>query len=383
MNPLDYTKDFSLDPQHTWLNVASEGPMPIKAKEALQEAMAWKSAPHLLTIPKFQQVPVELKKTIASLVHVDKDDVILGNSATYGLHLLANGLEFKPGDEIILLQNDFPTDILPWLSLEAKGVRVHQLKAQNHVLTPEEIKKALSTRTKLICLPFVHSFSGFRQDIAAIGKLCRAHGIIFVVNVSQAAGAFELDLRQWEVDAVVCAGYKWLLGPYGTGFCWIKKEIRQQLHYAQNYWISLMDEGSLNTEGPLHLKEDHSARRYDVFGTANFFNFVPWKASIEYLLSIGLDKVQRHNQQLADTMIDGIDPRSVVLISPFPKKERTNIIVFSCKDASQNARLFDFLTVKGFHLALWKNKLRVSPHLYNTSEEIKGLLAALEEYAAQ
>jgi len=96
------------------------------------------------------------------------------------------------------------------------------------------------------------------------------------------AGAFEIDLTQWEVDAVVCAGYKWLLGPYGTGFCWIRKEVRQQLNYAQNYWISLMDEASLNSEGPIHLKEDHSARRYDVFGTANFFNYVPWAASIEY-----------------------------------------------------------------------------------------------------
>ncbi len=89
MNPRDYTKDFSLIPGHTWLNVASEGPLPNKANEALQKAIEWKSAPHLLTIPKFQQVPLELKKTIAALLHVDKNDVILGNSATYGLHLLS------------------------------------------------------------------------------------------------------------------------------------------------------------------------------------------------------------------------------------------------------------------------------------------------------
>src|SRR5665213_1942020 len=123
----NYTNDFSLNPQHTWLNVASEGPLPKIANESLQEAIGWKSAPHLLTISKFQQVPHQLKTTIAVLLHVDKDDVILGNSATYGLHLLANGLEFKTGDEIILLQNDFPTDILPWLSLQDKGIVVHQL----------------------------------------------------------------------------------------------------------------------------------------------------------------------------------------------------------------------------------------------------------------
>src|SRR5580698_3632797 len=170
MSPQNYTKDFSLKPKHTWLNVASEGPLPKKANEALQEAIEWKSAPHLLTIPKFQQIPLELKKTISRLIHVDSNDVILGNSATYGLHLLANGLEFKKGDEIILLQNDFPTDILPWLSLKEKGVIVHQLKAQEHVLTPQEIEKAINRRTKLICLPLIHSFTGFKHDIRAIGK---------------------------------------------------------------------------------------------------------------------------------------------------------------------------------------------------------------------
>jgi cysteine desulfurase/selenocysteine lyase len=382
MNLPDYTKDFSLIPRHTWLNVASEGPLPKKSAQALQEAVEWKSAPHLLTIPKFQQVPLELKKIISRLIHVDREDVILGNSATYGLHLLSNGLEFKAGDEIILLQNDFPTDILPWLSLKERGVIIHQLKAEHHVLTPQEVKKAINSRTKLVCLPLIHSFAGFRQDIKAIGKLCRSHDILCVVNLSQAAGAFEIDLRQWDVDAVVCAGYKWLLGPYGTGFCWIKKEVRQQLNYAQNYWINIMDEASLNSEGPIHLKDDHSSRRYDIFGTANFFNYVPWTASIEYLLSIGMDRIDGHNQALVDQIIDGLGRESFDLISPRLKKERTNIVVFSSKDPSQNAHLFDYLKNKGFYLAFWKNRLRISPHIYNTSQEIEALLAALNTYAS-
>lgn len=383
MKSPDYTKDFSLKSRHTWLNVASEGPLPKIANKALQQAIEWKSSPHLLTVPKFQQVPLELKKTISRLIHVDKEDVILGNSATYGLHLMSNGLEFKAGDEIILLQNDFPTDILPWLSLQQKGVVVHQLKAQHHVLTVPEIEKAINRRTKLVCLPLVHSFTGFKQDIEAIGKLCRSHGILCIVNLSQAAGAFEVDLSQWEVDAAVCAGYKWLLGPYGTGFCWIRKEVRQQLNYPQNYWISLMDEKSLSSEGPISLKDDHAARRYDVFGTANFFNYVPWIASIGYLLSIGLERIEKHNQMLVDQLVDGLDQEYVDLISPRPKKERTNIVVFSCKDGSKNSHLFEFLKAQGFYLALWRNKLRVSPHIYNTSQEMEGLLAALNKYASR
>jgi len=378
-----YSKDFSLDPAHTWLNVASEGPLPKKANLALQEAIAWKSAVHLLTIPKFQQIPLKLKETISRLIHVDPCDVILGNSATYGLHLLANGLEFKAGDEIILLQNDFPTDILPWLSLEQKGVVIHQLKAKEHVLTSEEIKKAINPRTKLLCLPLIHSFTGFKHDIKAIGHLCRLNNVSCVVNLSQAAGAFEIDVSRWEIDAIVCAGYKWLLGPYGTGFCWIKKEVREQLNYPQNYWISLMDEASLNLEGPIHLKDEHSARRYDVFGTANFFNYAPWQASIDYLLQIGLDNVHQHNRALVDHFVDGLNGEYYTLISPSAKKERSNIIVFSHQDTSQNSRLYEYLKEKCLYLALWKNKLRVSPHIYNMPQEIERLLTVLGEYAAK
>lgn len=383
MNRREYTKDFSLKPGHAWLNVASEGPLPKKADEALQEAIKWKSAPHLLTIPKFQQVPLELKKTIGTLLNVDRHDVILGNSATYGLHLLSNGLGFKAGDEIILLENDFPTDILPWLSLEKKAVIVHQLKARQYVLTVKELEKAINRRTKLVCLPLVHSFTGYRHDIKEIGKLCRSHGVLCVVNLSQAAGAFGIDLGQWEVDAVVCAGYKWLLGPYGTGFCWIRKDVRERLDYAQNYWISLMDEAGLNAEGKVCLKDDHSARRYDVFGTANFFNFVPWHASIEYLLGIGLDEVEKHNKVLADKLVDGLDQKHFELLSPRLQKDRTNIVVFSSKDASRNPDLYGYLKDKGFYLALWKNKLRVSPHIYNNPQEMEGLLTALDQYAAK
>jgi selenocysteine lyase/cysteine desulfurase len=378
-----YIKDFSLKPGHTWLNVASEGPLLKKANQSLQEAIEWKNSPHLLTHLRFQQVPRDLKKSIAALVHVQCDDVILGNSATYGLHLLSNGLEFKAGDEIILLQNDFPTDILPWLSLEQKGVIVRQLKAKRHVFTPQELEKSMNSRTKLACLPLVHSFNGYKHDTKAIGQLCRSRGVLSVVNLSQAAGAFEVDLNSWEVDAAVSAGYKWLLGPYGTGFCWIRKEVREKLNYAQNYWISLMDSASLNADGPIHLKDDHSSRRYDVFGTANFFNFVPWQASIQYLLSIGLNNVDKYDQTLVDRLVDGLDQKYFDLISPFPKKERTNIVVFSCKDPSKNPDLFNFLKDKGFYLALWRNKLRVSPHIYNTREEMDALLKTLGQFVSK
>lgn len=375
----DYSQDFAIVPGQAWLNAASEGPIPKMAAAALQEAVGWKLSPDRLTIPKFQQVPLELKKSIAALVHAPADEIILGNSATYGVHLLANGLPLKSGDEIVLMRNDFPSDILPWLHLKKKGVVVHQVKGAGEALTVAEVRAALDPHTKVVCLPYVHTFSGRQLDIVAIGRLCREYGILFIVNMSQAIGAFEVDISSLPIDAVVCAGYKWLLGPYGTGFCWIKSNVRRRLDYPQAYWIALMDEQTLSSTDELALKEEDSARRYDVFATANFFNYVPWQASVGYLSGIGMDKVHAHNQGLVDMIVDGLDKKRFECVSPAAKGERTNIVVFSHKDKARNAEVFSYLKEHGVHGALWKGYLRFAPHIYNTKGDIERSVSALYE----
>lgn len=259
---------------------------------------------------------------------------------------------------------------------------VHQVKPKGEALTLQELQEALTSKTKAVCLPYVHTFSGWRLDIAAMGELCRAKGIVFIVNMSQAIGAFEVDIASLPVDAVVCAGYKWLLGPYGTGFCWIKNDVRRKLDYPQAYWISLMDENTLASTEELTLKEDTSARRYDVFATANFFNFVPWRASIEYLLDAGMEEVGRHNRDLVDRIVDGLD-KQFELISPSSRSGRTNIVVFSHKDRARNEQVFGYLKEQGLHGALWKGKLRVAPHIYNTAQDIDRLLSALRNYGRE
>ncbi len=379
----DHTGDFGLERQTVWLNAASEGPIPKVAAESLREAASWKLAVHLLTLAKFQHVPRELKNSLARLIQVNSDDIILGNSATYGIHLLANGLPLTTGDEVLLMRNDFPSDILPWLHLSKVGVKVHQLKPNAEVLTIDEIKAAINSKTRVVCLPLVHTFSGWSLDIVSIGELCRRKNITFAVNVSQAAGAFEFNASQWPVDAVIGAGYKWLLGPYGTGFCWIKPTLREQLTYPQAYWVALMDARELSSEGEITLREDHSARRYDVFATANFFNFVPWRASIDYLLGKGLANVGRHNRTLIDHLVDRLDAKYFDWISPTARAQRTNIAVFSHKDRSHNKGIFEYLNALKIFTALWKGKLRVAPHIYNTVADMDRLLDALGAYCRQ
>jgi cysteine desulfurase / selenocysteine lyase len=364
----EYRKDFEAFMGHIWLNAASEGPLPKPSAKALQEAIRWKSLPYELTNERFLNTQTDLKSSIARLIRLEAKDAILTNSASYGLHLLANGIPWQEGDEILLMQNDFPSNILPFLGLEQKGVNVKQIKAKEAVLTPEELKKNISKKSRLLCLSHVHTFSGNVLDIDGFSRICQANNIYFALNISQSVGTLPLDFSTLKIDALVAAGYKWLCGPYGVGFCWIEPSLREQLKYNHLYW-PLLSQRELQSEEQLRYKRITSARKYDVFGTANFFNFVPFRSSINYFLEIGLERVYQYNQGLIDQLISGL-PNAFRLISPRKGPARSNLVVISHQDQKQNERIFKSLQKCKIHTGFWKGNIRLSPHIYNTADEM-------------
>lgn len=374
-----YQKDFASFEGKIWLNAAGEGPLPLAAEKALAQAVTWKLKPYLLDMGKFVTTVTGLKRSIGRLLGVDEADVILGNSASYGLHLLANGIPWKKGDEIVTMQNDFPTNILPWLALEKKGVMVHQIKPRGKVLEPEELRGYLNARTKLLCLSHVHTFSGFILDIEGFSHICHGKGILFVLNLSQSLGAMPVDAGKLHADAVVSAGYKWLCGPYGTGFCWIKPALRKRLTLNHAYWAAMLSREDLLEECPLRLKDIQTARRFDVFGTANFFNHVPLKTAIDYWLDKGLENVKAHNDALIDRLIAGIRDADYELISPENGKKRSSLVVLSHADRTRNTQIYEILLSRGIYTALWKGNIRLAPHVYNTAQEIDWTVNVLRE----
>lgn len=375
-----FLHDFGPFDDRTWLNCAHQGPMPRVAAEKAREAIGWKVvAPYELTSERFNSVPERLKSALARLVGASVNEIILGNSASYGLHLLANGIPWRQGDEVLVVAGDFPSDILPWLRLEKHGVRVRLLHSRNPLPDPDELRRAIAPNTRLFCSTWVHSFSGFTADLGGLGSVCRQSGVTFVVNASQALGARPLDVQEVPLDAVVSVGSKWLCGPYGTGFCWIKPDLLESLQYNQAYWLTEMTEDDLGKQGnEVHLPEGPpTACTYDVFGTANFFNFKPWTASVEYLLKQGIDRIAIYDQRLVEQFISGIDPKKYELTSPSAGEARSTLVFVSHRDPSRNDKIQMKLREAGIEAAYRKGLLRFSPHLYNTRTDIKKALAVL------
>lgn len=380
---LDVTDDFGRFDGRVWLNAAHQGPLPHAAAAEALEAIDWKMSPRQLTEERFREVPDRLKTALAYALGAPPEEIVLGNSASYGLHLLANGIAWKAGDEVLVVRGDFPVDILPWLGLEDQGVQVRCLEPANHLPTADELCSSISPATRLFCSTWVHSFSGVTADLAGLGEVCRAHEVLFVANVSQGLGAQPLVVSTLPVDAVVGVGFKWLCGPYGTGFLWLRLDLLEELRYNQAYWLAEASAATLSDEtadAPRRTGRPPKARTYDVFGTANFFNFKPWAASLEYLMEIGLERIAAHDQELVTRLIEEIDRHKYVLVSPEEGPQRSTLVFLSHRDPARNPQVHAYLEEQGIDVVLRRGNLRLSPHLYNTREEIDQVVAALDAF---
>lgn len=372
------TEGFPQLADRAWINCAHQGPLPAVAADAAREAIAWKERPWELTTERFGDVPRRLREALGRLLATDPADVILANSASYGLHLLANGLPLDAGDAVLVMDGDFPSNLLPWQGLEGRGVDVRTVAPAADLLTVDEVAAALNPRTRVVCLSWVHSFSGRVAALDDIGTLCRDRGVRLVVNGSQAVGARPLDLSRVPVDALVGVGFKWLCGPYGTGYCWIRPELRERMIYNQRYWLSMQTAEALEGgRGSLEPPADWGARRYDIFGTANFFNYAAWTRSIERILEHGVEAIASHDAGLVDRICDRIDRARYELFVPDPPAERSTLVFLSHRDPSRNRALFERLAGEKVHVSMRSGKLRVAPHFYNSPEQIDRLCEVL------
>jgi cysteine desulfurase / selenocysteine lyase len=379
--PSDLRAGFADFGGRIWLNCAHQGPLPLAAAREAFEAVEWKVRPFELTGERFAAVPARLRAAISRLIDAPESEIALTDGASYGLHLLANGLPLGEGDEVLLLRGDFPSNVLPWIGLRERGVVVRELEPEGGVpvLQPADVERAIGPRTRVLCTSWVHSFSGWATDLEAVGALCRERGVRFVVNTSQGLGARPLRPVALPVDAIVNVGWKWLCGPYGTGFCWMREELQNELRVNRRYWLSIQTADDLGgADAGAELPPGLGPRRYDVFAPARFLQNVPFAAALEHLLALGLERIAEHDAGLVERLHAGLEGAPYAVFSPPPDHPAgSQIVVLSHRDEARNRAIFERLDAEAIDVALRRGRLRVSAHLYNTVEEIDRLVEVL------
>ncbi|MFN2593499.1 MAG: aminotransferase class V-fold PLP-dependent enzyme [Actinomycetota bacterium] len=372
-------REFAAARQRVWLNAAHQGPLPQSARDVAEEALDEKASPWSLEDSEFWDMPATLRAALSPVIGAPPVEVILGNSTSYGLNLLAHGLPLKEGDEVLVVDGDFPATVVTWFPLRERGINVRLLKPSGAVVTAEDVAGAITPATRVFASSWVFSFTGHAIDVEAIGNVCRDNDVLFVLNGSQAVGTRVLDISSAPVDALVGCGFKWLCGPYATGYAWIRSSVVETLGNRPAYWLSQIGESDLGSGADYGLRDDLGASAFDVFCTANFVNFGAWAQSLRLLMEMGIDRIESHNAALIDRIVAGLDNTPFTLLSPAEGPSRSTLLFISHEDPSKNDAAHEALIEKGVHIAKRAGSLRVAPHVYNDENDVDRLLDGLRE----
>jgi selenocysteine lyase/cysteine desulfurase len=308
--------------------------------------------------------------------------VALTTGASTGLQTLAQHIDWSDGDGIVIAGGDFPLHYAVWKSMEARAnARLTIVEPVDNVLRVDDVVAAITEETRIVSFSHVRFDTGAIVDTTRIAEACRAVGAWLLLDISQSCGAVATDVRALGADAVVCAGYKWLLGPYGTGFLWVKETLLDKLLPGPFYWTGqdAADFFSLRFDRP---EPSRSAKRWDAAESATAFNLslAAFRASIELVARIGPATVLRHGRALIDALFERL-PAHCKAVSPLQRDERAAFGSFTAGSAGETETLFHRLREANFVVSLRQGKIRVAPHLFNSIEQIELLANELRRTA--
>jgi selenocysteine lyase/cysteine desulfurase len=370
----DYRREFFDFGPVTYLNCAYHGPFPRVTVERIQRAIELEANPTRLKVSHFFELRERIRTRLAALTGAKPDEVALIASATQGIGHVAIGLEFHPGDEVVISSANFPSNLFTWINLRRRGVRVHVLKPRRGAIAPEDVAPVMNARTRVLALDWVSYSTGARADLAAFGELAHGNGALFVVDGTQGVGAIPLDLHALPVDVLSAAAYKWLLAPYGTGFLYLRPEIQNQIDLKVVSWLSV--EGSEDFDAlPIEdFTVSKTARRFDILAFINMFGL---EASLEFIEKIGVRTINEHCTRLLDRLAEGLLKRGYTLSADNPNL-RSTILCFQDKSPEATAALHQKLKSRQIEVSLRHGMIRVSPHLYNDEADMDRLLSAAD-----
>jgi cysteine desulfurase / selenocysteine lyase len=373
----DYRSEFANFERATYLNTAAQGALPLAAARASQNALDWKLRPYTLSETAYFDLPDRIREKVSRVIGARPQEIAVTTGASVGLASVAAGLDWKPGDEILLGRGEFPAHFSTWLQYEKAGkLRVRVVEPRGRFITADDYVEHIGPRTRVVSASFVRFDNGARLDAPRVAEACRKVGAAFVLDITQCAGSMPMDIRALGADMAVCSGYKWLLGPYGAGFFWVSSEWTDRLPLGSVYFMALEGAREFHSMPSENLRAAPGARRWDSPETANFTNLAAFDASLDLVLRIGPDAIVRHVDELVGGLIERL-PRNCVLASPEERVKRGPYVCISAREPEKTTALYQKLGAAQIQVSLRENAIRVAPYLYNTPEDISRLIEVL------
>ncbi|PDT18648.1 cysteine desulfurase [Rhizobium sp. J15] len=307
----------------------------------------------------------------AKLVGSSSQNIAYVQNTAHGLSLVALGIDWRPGDNLVVCAHEFPSNYLCWVQLAAMGVEVRKILSPDGRLEPELVQEALDERTRVVAVSHVQFYSGFRVDVSAVGELCSRYGALLVVDGTQSIGALNLDVGAAGVDVLVVSAHKWLMGPRGIGFASFSDRALNEITPRIVGWLSVDDPYAFNRR--LDFLPD--ARRFEP-GTPNGCGILGLAERLAQIDELGIGWIENRILTLNELLCERALQHGIQPVYQFEHRSRSGITLLH-KPGTVAADMHASLVENGVYASIRNGAVRISPHYYNSFEEMERIISII------
>jgi cysteine desulfurase / selenocysteine lyase len=373
LDPTPYRKLYPVAEHYAYFNHAGISPLNtriVAAMNAFNEATA--ARPYNEIFADVAATVLDLRKRLATLVGArSHDEIALMPNTAAGINTAALSLPLRSGDNVLVLDGDYPANIYPWMNLARRGVLTKFVPQVNGGLDLDVLVSRIDSHTRVIAMSTVVFATGFRNDLEAVGRVCKERGIYFCVDGIQSLGALPFDVLAANVDFLSAGSQKWLLGPLGAGFLYVRRELLDKLIPGPYVGASSVVDFANFLDYNFSLQP--TAERFNI-GTPNIPGMIGLHASVELIQEIGIEAIGERVLMLAGTAIGDLQERGFTICADTAPERRSGIVIVEVDDPKATS---ERLAQQGIICIPRGRGIRIAAHYYNTEEEILRVGAAL------
>lgn len=352
-----------------YMNHAVQGPLPESSQRLMIEYI------ETLNDSLKRTVDVEeFRKTFSRLICSSTDEIALIPNTSTGLNIACDSLNYLKNDNVVVTDLEFPSVVYPWLRRKI-GVDVRYVENREGTIVLDDFEELVDDETVAVVVSHVEYSNGFRNNLREIADIAHDHGAYLIVDAVQSVGALKIDVKRLEVDFLTASSYKWMLGPSGAGFLYVKNELIDELEPAYVGWASVNQDmfENIGLWDNKRLDLNDKASRFEV-GEASIVSLIGANESMNLLINIGTENVESRILNLTKRLIDSLKEANIKLNTPDLEEHRSGIINFSVGDPM---KVSEKLLSNRMVVSVRADGIRVSPHFYNTKDEIDDFLEVL------
>jgi selenocysteine lyase/cysteine desulfurase len=366
--------EFPVAARWAYLDHAAVAPLPRCATSALRAWAEDQEQNGVVHWSSWERKLGTVRRDAARLIGAAPEEIAFVGSTTHGLGLVAEGFPWRAGDSVVTAAEEYPSNIYPWRNLASRGVTLRLVPSRGGRIAIDDLAAAIDGTTRLLSISHVEFASGFRNDLDALGELCRSRGVAFCVDAIQGLGPHRIDVARTPIDFLAADGHKWLLGPEGAGLFYVRRDWLERLRPILVGWHSVV--GSYNApENEFRLKP--SAERWEG-GSFNMPGLQALGASLRLLLELGPAAVSERILERAQAVRDRAHSAGWTVEGSGRPEDLSGIVPLTCAGVDPDAAA-RALRARGVAVASRRGRLRVSPHVYTNDDDLDRLAAGLTD----